>query len=124
MTDHADERPGVNESSLDRVVDKLRVLEEANARNIKLILEVHGATLDSHSAKLDSHSAKLDSHSAKLDSHSAKLDLHSRILASHGHKLDQIIQGLAPLPQIRDFIERVAHEHEERIKALENPAPR
>jgi hypothetical protein len=117
MTDHAGEGAEMNDTSLERAVEKLRVLEEANARNIALILEVHGAKHDSHSAMLDSHSAVLESHSAKLDSHSAKLDSHSR-------KLDQIIEALAPLPQIRDFIERVAHEHEERIKALENPAPR
>lgn len=34
-------------------VQKLRVLEEANAETIKLIAEGHGAKLDSHSAKLD-----------------------------------------------------------------------
>jgi len=108
MTDGPGERPEPSEAdlqSLVRTVEKLRVLEEANAHTIKLIAEGHGATLDSHSAKLDSHSAKLDSHSAKLDSHS--------------QKLDQIIQALAPLEQIRDFVERVSDEHERRITALE-----
>jgi len=84
--------------SLERTVEKLRVLEEANAHTIRLIAEGHGTTLDSHSAKLDSHSAKLDSHSQKLD---------------------QIIAALAPLGQIRDFVERVSDEHERRITALE-----
>ena len=115
MTDGPDERsepPETGLQSLERTVAKLRILEEANAHTIKLIAEGHGAKLDSHSAKLDSHSAKLDSHSAKLDSHSAKLDSHSR-------KLDKIIQALAPLEQIRDFIERVSDEHEKRITAIE-----
>ena len=115
MTDGPGERPEPSDAdlqSLVRTVEKLRILEEANAQTIKLIAEGHGATLDSHSAKLDSHSAKLDLHSAKLDSHSAKLDVHSQ-------KLDQIIQALAPLEQIRDFVERVADEHEGRITALE-----
>ena len=77
--------------SLERTVEKLRVLEEANAHTIRLIAEGHGTTLDSHSAKLDSHS----------------------------QKLDQIIAALAPLGQIRDFVERVSDEHERRITALE-----
>ena len=116
MIDGPDERsrpPETGLKSLERTVEKLRILEEANAHTIKLIAEGHGAKLDSHSAKLDSHSAKLDSHSAILDSHSAKLDSHSR-------KLDEIIESLAPLEQIRDFIERVSNEHENRITALEN----
>jgi chromosome segregation ATPase len=122
MTDEPGERPEPSDAdlqSLVRTVEKLRILEEANAHTIKLIAEGHGATLDSHSAKLDSHSAKLDSHSAKLDSHSAKLDSHSAKLDSHSQKLDQIIQALAPLEQIRDFVERVSDEHEGRITALE-----
>ena len=108
MTDGPGERSEpfqVKLRSLERTVEKLRVLEEANAHTIRLIAEGHGTTLDSHSAKLDSHSAKLDSHSAKLDSHS--------------QKLDQIIAALAPLGQIRDFVERVSDEHERRITALE-----
>ena len=115
-------------------VQKLRVLEEANAATIKLIAEGHGATLDSHSAKLDSHTAKLDSHSAKLDSHSAKLDSHSAKLDSHSAKLDShsakldlhsvkldaITEALKPLGEIHAFVKRVAHDHEMRIAALES----
>jgi len=56
--------------SLERTVEKLRVLEEANAHTIS-------------------------------------------------QKLDQIIAALAPLGQIRDFVERVSDEHERRITALE-----
>ena len=101
MTDGPGERSEpfqVKLQSLERTVQKLRVLEEANAHTIRLIAEGHGTTLDSHSAKLDSHSAKLDSHSQKLD---------------------QIIAALAPLGQIRDFVGRVSDEHERRITALE-----
>lgn len=92
-------------SVIEREVGKLRVLAEANEHTIKLIAEGHGAKLDSHSAKLDAHSATLDAHSATL--------------ARHGRKLDQIIKALAPLQQIRDFIERVAGEHDQRISDLE-----
>ena len=84
--------------SLERTVEKLRILEEENAHTLKLIAEGHGATHDSHGKRLDSHSQKLDSHSQKLD---------------------QILQALAPLEQIRDFVERVSNEHEKRITALE-----
>jgi hypothetical protein len=85
-------------SSIERAVGKLRVLAEENESRIKLIAEGHGAQLDSHGAILASHSAKLDSHSRKLD---------------------EIIEALEPLPQIRDFIERVAGEHDQRLTDLE-----
>ncbi len=121
----------MSDTSLERTVEKLRVLAEANEQTLKLIAEGHGAKLDSLSARLDSHDRKLASHDRKLDSLSARLDSHDRKLDSmsarldsHDHKLDQIIQALAPVPQIRDFIERVAHDHEERIKAIEKAAPR
>jgi hypothetical protein len=81
----AGERPEAVEkgqSPLEQAVGKLRVLEEANARTIKLIAEGHGAKLDSLSARLD--------------------------------------KVIEPLQQIKDFIERVADEHEFRITALED----
>jgi hypothetical protein len=94
MTDDTGERLGAVEkelTSLGTEVTKLRVLEEENARTIKLIEEGHGAKLDSLNGRLD----------------------------SHGRKLDMLITALAPLQQIRDFIERVADDHERRITALE-----
>ena len=115
MTDDAGERPEAvekNKTSLEESVAKLRVLEEENARIVKLIAEGHGARLDSLSATLDSHSTTLNSHSAKLDSHSAKLD-------SLSGKINTVITALEPLNQIKDFIERVADEHELRLTALE-----
>src|SRR6185503_17230655 len=44
----------LSRQSLERTVEKLRILEEENARTLKLIAEGHGAILDSHSATLDS----------------------------------------------------------------------
>ena len=82
-------------SAIERDVGKLRVLAEANEQKINLIAEGHGTKLDSHSAKLDSHSRKLDAHSRKLN---------------------QIIKALVPL---RDFVERIAGDHEQRISDLE-----
>ena len=108
MTDDAGERPEAvetNKTSLEESVAKLRVLEEENARIIKLSAEGHGARLDSLSATLNSHSTTLNSHSAKLDSLSGKIN--------------KVITALEPLNQIKDFIERVADEHELRITALE-----
>ena len=79
MTDGPGERSEATEKagSLDRQVEKLRILEEANAHTIKLIAEGHGA------------------------------------------KLDSIIKALAPLQEIRDFVECVADDHEGRIAAME-----
>ena len=56
MTDGPGERSEPAEtqpSSLERTVEKVRVLEEANAHTIKLIAEGHGAKLDSLRARLD-----------------------------------------------------------------------
>ena len=108
MTNGTDERLAAVEkelSSLQQTVGQLRVLEEANQQTIKLIAEGHGARLDSLSATLNSHSTTLNSHSAKLDSLSGKIN--------------KVITALEPLNQIKDFIERVADEHELRITALE-----
>jgi hypothetical protein len=94
MTDETGERLGAVEkelTSLGRDVGKLRVLAEENASTIRLIAEGHGAMLDSHSRKLD----------------------------SLGRRLDDVFTALEPLQQIKDFIERVADEHELRITALE-----
>jgi hypothetical protein len=94
MTDETGEPLGAVEkelTSLGRDVGKLRVLAEENASTIRLIAEGHGAMLDSHSRKLD----------------------------SLGRRLDDVFTALEPLQQIKDFIERVADEHELRITALE-----
>ena len=87
------ERPAAvdrDQTSLEQAVAEFRVLEEENARTIRLIAEGHGAKLDSHSAKLDSLSARLN-----------------------------VVIALKPLQGIKDFIERVADDHEVRITALE-----
>jgi chromosome segregation ATPase len=94
MTDETGERLGAVEkelTSLGRDVAKLRILKEENARTLRLITERHSATLDSHSAKLD----------------------------SLGRRLDDVFTALEPLQQMKDFVERVAHDHELRITALE-----
>lgn len=63
MTDETGERPTSAEkepTSLEEAVAKLRVLEQENARAIRLIAEGQGAKLDSHGAKLDAVVAKLN----------------------------------------------------------------
>jgi hypothetical protein len=94
MTDETGGRPGAGEKeqrSLEKDVAKLRILAEENASAVRLIAEGHGAMLDSHSRQLD----------------------------SLGRRLDEVFIALEPLQQIKDFIERVADEHELRITALE-----
>jgi hypothetical protein len=99
-------------SAIEKQLVAVRVLEEANAEQIKLIWEGHGAKHDSHTATLDAHTATLDRHTAILETHSA-------ILEAHSAKLDQIARAVEPIAQIRDFIDRVAAEHEHRLLALE-----
>jgi len=87
MTDETGEPLGAVETeltSLGRDVAKLRILEEENARTIKLIAEGHGVKFD-----------------------------------SLGRRLDEVFVALEPLQQLKDFIERAAHDHESRITALE-----
>ena len=94
MTDETGERPrpGENEpTSLEKDVAKLRILAEENAGTLRLITEGHGAMLDSHSAEV----------------------------RSLGRRLDKVFVALEPLQLIKDFIERVADDHELRITALE-----
>jgi chromosome segregation ATPase len=44
---------------------------------------------------------------------------HGDKLDEHGRKLDQVIRALEPLNDVRDFIHRVAPNHETRIQELE-----
>ena len=40
----------------------------------------------------------------------------------HGQKLDDIVEALKPLSEIHDFVQRVAPNHEARIRELERRA--
>jgi archaellum component FlaC len=66
--------------SLASDVHKLRVLEEVNSGQIKVIAEVQ---------------------------------------SRHGEKLDELVKAVEPLHDLRDFVKRVAGDHERRITALE-----
>lgn len=43
----------------------------------------------------------------------------AEVQAHHGKTLEEISEALAPLAQIKELIDRVVHEHEGRITALE-----
>jgi chromosome segregation ATPase len=43
----------------------------------------------------------------------------AEVQAHHGDKLQQLVDAVEPLRGLRDFVERVAHDHEHRITALE-----
>ena len=46
----------------------------------------------------------------------------AEVQAHHGKKLDEITRALEPLAAIDAFVKSVAHDHEHRIKALEERA--
>jgi chromosome segregation ATPase len=46
----------------------------------------------------------------------------AEVQVHHGRKLDEITRALEPLAQLEAFVRVVAHEHERRIKALEERA--
>ena len=86
-------------------VQKLRVLGEDNAREIKLFGEAqarHGELLQQHGVTLD--------RIVKGDIEPF-IDLRAAV--------QQIAQAVTPLKDIRDFMDRVTGEHEARISELE-----
>jgi chromosome segregation ATPase len=53
------------------------------------------------------------------EQNTSDIKLIAEVQAHHGKKLEEITKALAPLAEIRDFMNLVAHDHEHRITALE-----
>jgi hypothetical protein len=53
------------------------------------------------------------------EDHDTKIGAIAEAQAHHGALLEQIRQAVAPLGEIHDFVRRVAHDHEQRLSALE-----
>jgi hypothetical protein len=82
--------------------------------------------LDEHARVLNEHTRTLHSHTLTLQEHTRLLHEHTGLLHEHTGLLHEIREGIAPIAEMRDFMNRVAHDHEHRIKALEDrvlPSP-
>ena len=61
-----------------------------------------------------------------VENHDSQIGLIAEVQAHHGNQLEEhgrllreIKQDVGPLKDLRDFVARIADEHEQRIKALE-----
>lgn len=61
-----------------------------------------------------------------VENHDSQIRLIAEVQAHHGNRLEEhgrllreIKQDLGPLRDLRDFVARIADDHEQRIKALE-----
>lgn len=60
-----------------------------------------------------------EEHATKIDTIAEAQAHQGRQLEEHGKLLGEIKQELAPLRDLRDFVRRVADDHEQRLSALE-----
>jgi hypothetical protein len=103
MTDH-DDRMTAFENRLDAMGEDVRVLKDDvrelkdDVRGLRVLYEHHDAQIRTI---------------AEVQAH------HGRILEDHGQLLREIKQELVPLGDLRDFVRRIAHDHESRITVLE-----
>jgi chromosome segregation ATPase len=61
-----------------------------------------------------------EDHDTKIDAIAEAQTHHARQLEEHGTLLREIKRELVPLGDLRDFVRRIAEEHEGRLSALEN----
>lgn len=87
--------------AVDAKVDKLRILGEQTAADVKIVAEVLGQ------------------HGEQLERHGEQLKRHGEQLERHGEQLEKIVSALQPLADLHTFVRAVADVHERRITALE-----
>jgi archaellum component FlaC len=64
--------------------------------------------------------ARLDEHlSGRLDGLDERLEQIARSIEPVKQRLDEVAKGIEPLKDLRDFVQRVAGDHERRITELE-----
>jgi len=66
-------------------------------------------------------SLAVDVHQLRVlgESNSEQIKIIAEVQSRHGEKLDELAKGIEPLKDLRDFVQRIAHEHERRITELE-----
>ena len=103
MTDHDDRLTGV-EKRLDTLGEDVGILKD-DVRVLKDDVRVVKADV-----------ARLR---VLYEDHDAKIRTIAEVQAHHGEVLEDIRQKLEPLGDIHDFVRRIAHDHEQRLSALE-----
>ena len=114
--------PDVDER-LDRVEQGLTTLGERMDEQFAKVNE-RFAQVDQRFAHVDQRSGSLEAEVSKLrllaEENAAQLKQIAEVQVHHGEKLQQLVEAVEPLKDLRDFVERVAHDHERRITALED----
>ena len=92
-------------------------------------LENQSNVLDEHGKALEEHGKLLQSLHVLYEQHDEHIQRIAEVQLEHGKQLgeikDQLVGvtgALRPLPEIHDFVKRIASEHEARIAALEKAA--
>jgi chromosome segregation ATPase len=79
--------------------------------------------VDERFGTMDTRIDSLESETHKLrvleEANSELIKVIAEVQSRHGEKLDELAKGLEPLKDLRDFIQRVAEDHERRITELE-----
>jgi archaellum component FlaC len=124
MTDN-DDRMTSFERRLDAVGEDVRVLKD-DVRGLKddvrgLKDDVQGLKDDVRVLKTDVHQIRVlyEHHDTQIQTIAEVQAHHGRLLEEHGTLLREIKQELAPLGDLRDFVRRIADNHERRLSALE-----
>jgi chromosome segregation ATPase len=120
--------PDVDER-LGRVEESLKTLSERIDERFAQV-DQRFAQVDQRFEQVDQRFEQVDQRFGTLETEVQKL----RVLAEanetqikqiaevqvhHGKQLQQLVDGLEPLKGLRDFVERIAHDHEHRITDLE-----
>jgi archaellum component FlaC len=117
MTDN-DDRMTSFERRLDAMGEDVRVLKD-DVRGLKD--DVRGLKDDVRVLKTDVHQIRVlyEHHDTHIQTIAEVQAHHGRLLEEHGTLLREIKQELAPLGDLRDFVRRIADNHERRLSALE-----
>jgi chromosome segregation ATPase len=86
-------------------------------------LDSLGEHIDGRFAQVDQRFDSLDAEVRGLrilgEQNATDIKRIAEVQAHHGQRLQELVEAVAPLKDLRDFVERVAHDHEHRIAALE-----
>jgi chromosome segregation ATPase len=86
-------------------------------------LDALGERMDERFTKVDERVGSLEAEVQKLrilgEQNTGDIKRIAEVQAHHSQRLEDLVKAVEPIKDLRDFVERVAHNHEERITALE-----
>ena len=113
--------PDVDER-LGRVEESLKTLSERIDERFAQV-DQRFAQVDQRFEQVDQRFGTLETEVQKLrvlaEANETQIKQIAEVQVHHGKQLQQLVDGLEPLKGLRDFVERIAHDHEHRITDLE-----